>query len=162
MRLLQPDYTASSVHEVCYGELWSAGVRGVVFDLDNTLCGWREDGLGEEAEGLLRKLHRNGFKVAILSNGRLSRRKNLLEKLSRLKVPVVWPGRKPWPWGFRRALSAMGLQPHEAAMVGDQTFTDVLGARVVGLRAVLVRPISAREHPATTPLRWLERLIVRP
>ncbi len=161
MRLLRPDVTAASIHQVGYEELWSAGVRGIVFDLDNTLCHWREDRLSEETESLLRDLQESGFKVAILSNGRLSRRRRLLHKLGQLKVPAIWPGRKPWPGGFRRALATICLQPREVAMVGDQVFTDVLGARLVGLWAVLIRPISPREHLATRVLRWMERLLGR-
>ncbi|MFO8034529.1 MAG: HAD-IIIA family hydrolase [Candidatus Bipolaricaulota bacterium] len=159
MKLLQADATADSISDVNYGGLWLEGVRGMVFDLDNTLCRWREDGLDEDVVALLGELVGRGFKLAVLSNGRLSRRRQLLQQLRDLKVPVIWPARKPCPWGFSRALSAIELRPSEAAMVGDQVFTDVLGARLAGLRVVRVRPISPWEHPATRVLRWLERLL---
>ncbi len=136
-------------------------MRAIVFDLDNTLCRWREDALSPATEALLESLQHRGFQLAVLSNGRLARRQQLLTRLARLNMVVVWPARKPCPGGFRWVVRAMGVKPAQAAMVGDQLFTDVLGARVAGLRAVLVRPVSRREHAATRALRWLERLVGR-
>ena len=43
---------------------------------------------------------------------------------------------KPHPEPFRRALAALGLQPHEILHVGDSERTDVGGALAAGLRAV--------------------------
>jgi len=46
---------------------------------------------------------------------------------------------KPRPEMFRRALDALGVQPAEAAHVGDLRFTDMAGARGLGMRAVRMR-----------------------
>jgi len=46
---------------------------------------------------------------------------------------------KPRPEIFRRALGALGVQPAEAAHVGDLRFTDMAGARALGMRAVRFR-----------------------
>lgn len=43
---------------------------------------------------------------------------------------------KPHPRIFHAALDALGAEPREAAHVGDLRFTDVAGARAVGMRAV--------------------------
>ncbi|MDB5040494.1 MAG: superfamily, partial [Candidatus Eremiobacteraeota bacterium] len=44
-------------------------------------------------------------------------------------------------------------------VIGDQLFTDVLGARLVGLRAILTKPLVEVDFPLTRVLRFLERTI---
>jgi HAD superfamily hydrolase (TIGR01458 family) len=46
---------------------------------------------------------------------------------------------KPSPEFFRAALSELGMQPEQVAMVGDDVANDVLAAQKVGIRGVLVR-----------------------
>jgi len=162
VKLLRPRCSAASVHYIDYDELWAEGIRGVIFDLDNTLCQWRAELLDQRATELLQRLRARGFRLAVLSNGRPAGRQLMTDQLSDLQVPLIWTARKPWPRGFRRVLSAMELESTRVAMVGDQVFTDVLGARMVGLPTVLVEPISSRdEHPATRVMRCLERLTGR-
>ncbi len=45
---------------------------------------------------------------------------------------------KPHPDIFHNALARAGLQPDEAIYIGDSYISDVLGARAVGIRAVLI------------------------
>lgn len=162
MRVLSPDEERESVFAVNYEGLWRKGIRGLIFDLDNTLCPWRAPGLDAAAGKLLERLRERGFRICVLSNGDLSRREGILEDLKKLGIPVVYPARKPLPFGFRRALKHLGLGPGEAAVIGDQMFTDVLGGNRLGLHTVLVRPLSRREHPWTRyVMRTLERLAGR-
>jgi FMN phosphatase YigB (HAD superfamily) len=46
---------------------------------------------------------------------------------------------KPRPEMFLRALDALGVQPSEAAHIGDLRFTDMAGAKALGMRAVRMR-----------------------
>jgi putative hydrolase of the HAD superfamily len=46
---------------------------------------------------------------------------------------------KPHPSIFETALNALGVDAHEAVMVGDSVKHDIEGARRIGMRAVLVR-----------------------
>jgi FMN phosphatase YigB (HAD superfamily) len=45
---------------------------------------------------------------------------------------------KPHETIFRALLAKLGVEPGQAAMVGDQLEDDIGGARAVGMRAVLV------------------------
>ena len=60
-------------------------------------------------------------------------------------------------WSFHAALRALGVAGPNAAVVGDQLFTDVLGGKLAGMRAVLVKPLSGSEFPTTKIVRLLER-----
>lgn len=46
---------------------------------------------------------------------------------------------KPSPAFFATALARLGVQPHQAAMVGDSLVNDVAGAQAAGLTGILVR-----------------------
>jgi putative hydrolase of the HAD superfamily len=46
---------------------------------------------------------------------------------------------KPRPEIFHRALSGLGVSPADAAHIGDLRFTDMAGARALGMRAVRFR-----------------------
>ena len=51
---------------------------------------------------------------------------------------VGW--RKPNPAPFQRALELIHVAPADAIFVGDDALWDLIGARNVGLRPVLLRP----------------------
>ena len=46
---------------------------------------------------------------------------------------------KPSPAFFQSAVDAMGLQPNQVAMIGDDIESDVGGAQALGMRGILVR-----------------------
>jgi len=52
---------------------------------------------------------------------------------------------KPRPVVFERTLAALGAAPAEAAHVGDLPETDLVGARGVGMKAILFLGVSGRE-----------------
>ncbi len=58
---------------------------------------------------------------------------------------------KPDPRVFRLVLDALGLQPEEAAFVGDHPYFDVYGAQRAGLRGVLLRSADWEAPPAGGP-----------
>lgn len=65
---------------------------------------------------------------------------------------------KPDPRIFLLACDRLGVQPHEAAHVGDHHYADILGATAVGMRAVLIDRHGG-EHPGTEPfIRSLDEL----
>ena len=70
-------------------------------------------------------------------------------------------GKKPLPGGFLRACAHMGLSPRETAAVGDQIFTDVIGARLAGVFCLMVDPIEPEPGWFFRLKRRLERPILR-
>jgi predicted HAD superfamily phosphohydrolase YqeG len=53
----------------------------------------------------------------------------------------------------------LGTPRHATVVIGDQLFTDVLGAKLLGLRTILTRPLVENDFPLTRVLRFLERTI---
>ena len=98
------------------------------------------------------------MRVAVLTNNGTPWASKVAQDLG---VPCIRRARKPLPHGFRRALRVLEVEAHEAVVIGDQLFTDVLGARLAGLDVILVDPLIRRDPWNTRPLRWLERIVMR-
>ena len=79
-----------------------------------------------------------------------------------LGVPYQGRSGKPRRGGYLQAMARMGCTPEQTAMVGDQIFTDVLGACRAGVVPLLVEPIRLAGNPGRylryaveTPFRLL-------
>jgi HAD superfamily hydrolase (TIGR01549 family) len=105
---------------------------------------WEEHGnfdLYEDAEPVLDELRRAGLKLGLVSNG--ARDLEAFVVHHRLEVDAAVGSRrhgktKPHETIFRAALELLGVEPEQAAMVGDSPEDDVAGARALGMRAFLV------------------------
>jgi len=58
-------------------------------------------------------------------------------------------------------LEIMGVSGDQAAVIGDQIFTDILGGNRAGLYTILVKPLARREFMGTKIARSLELLVLR-
>jgi putative hydrolase of the HAD superfamily len=97
--------------------------------------------LYEDALPVLDEVRRAGLKIGLVSNGARDLEEFVVHH--GLDVDAAIGSRahgriKPHETIFRAALEALGVEPEEAAMVGDSLADDVEGARALGMRAVLV------------------------
>ena len=121
------------------------GVRLLLADLDNTLIPYTMSLPTDELHAWRDALADRGVTLCVISNNRNPDR--VINFCKALDVPYITHAHKPRRDGFDRALAQMALTPDRTVMIGDQIFTDVLGAHRAGIRAVLVRPISLRRYP---------------
>lgn len=125
------------------------GIAGVILDLDNTIVSEDDRYLSPGAESWIQTAKQAGIKFFILSNGK---RRYRVEAWSyRLGVPAFSPAKKPFPFAFRKALTAMKLHPTQVVVIGDSRHTDMLGAWFVGCPFIQVATLP---HP----FRWWEKL----
>lgn len=150
--LLAPKAWVSSVADITPEYLHAHGIRGLILDLDETLVEAISHTPSERVCAWINAM-RAEFKLYIVSNNNSGERVNRVAES--LDLPCLHQAFKPRRKGFRRALAAMNLAPHEVAIVGDQLFTDVLGGNRLGAHPILVTPIS----PETKPLRKAMRLV---
>lgn len=155
---LVPDEWTTSVDAIDLRRLGRGGIRCLLVDIDNTLVAWGASGPQalEEARRFVERCRLEGLSVVLVSNARAARRRWVAAELG---VPVVG-GPKPRRAAFLRALRLAGCQPHEAAVVGDQLWTDVFGGRRAGMYTILVQPLSPREHLGTRLGRMAERAVL--
>ena len=120
-------------------------------DLDNTLVPYGVTEPPEEIVAWKQALEAQGIQLFLLSNSRRPGRAQGFAQ--RLGIPYQGHSGKPRRAGYLRAMERMGRRPEETVMVGDQIFTDTLGANNAGVVPMLVEPIRL----AGTPGRYLRR-----
>jgi HAD superfamily phosphatase (TIGR01668 family) len=157
MSVLSPDCYYTSVHAIDLDALRAEGIRVLLLDLDNTLLprdtNIVPDGLKKWAADLRVK----GFTVWLVSNNWHERVQRTADELG---FNLIDKALKPLPRGFRAALKQADATPVEAAVIGDQVFTDILGGNLLGIRTLLVQPLSSTDLPHTLFLRKLEALVL--
>jgi len=156
--LVQPTAFIPRIEEISVSELVADGVRGIIVDLDNTLVGFRATTPTVAVVAWLASAKAAGVGVCVVTNNGTAWARDVARKLG---VPIVANARKPLGRGFRRGLQLLNLDRSAVVVVGDQLFTDVLGAKLFGLRVVLVDPLVRRDPVNTLPLRLLERWLLR-
>ncbi len=114
------------------------GVRALLMDFDNTIVPYTSDQPAPELLDWLAGMKRAGVFLCVVSNSRDMRVARFCEHY---ELPCVTHSRKPFQKGIRLALCRYGLSPTATALVGDQIYTDVLGANCGGLCSILVRPL---------------------
>ncbi len=157
-RMLGPDRYVPRLHDIPLAELNAAGFRGLIIDLDNTLLGFGQTELAAEHLAWIAQAHDRGFLMVMVSNNFCDRARGVA---SNLGIGCIPNALKPLPFGFLRALKLLGLPRKQVAVVGDQFFTDVLGAKLCGnLYTILTEPIETRDFPITKMFRMLERFVL--
>jgi len=97
----------------------------------------------EDVLPLLKRLHDNGLRLAVISNWD-SRLTSLLDDLGlahyfELVISSADVGlHKPDPRIFKLACDRLGVAPSEVVHVGDHYYADMLGASSAGIRPVLI------------------------
>ncbi|MDR0986239.1 MAG: YqeG family HAD IIIA-type phosphatase [Ruminococcus sp.] len=131
------------------------GIKAIFLDIDNTLSAHCADKPFPEVSAWLERIKSAGIKVILVSNNHYPRIKPFAERLG---LPFVTDAKKPLPVGYKKALSQLKIKKGEAAAIGDQIFTDILGANLAGIKSIFVFP----KIPETSlPFRF-KRAIEKP
>ena len=150
----RPNLHIRDISEIPVPLLKQKQIKGLIFDVDNTLTEHHQRALFHKAGPALEKLQKE-FKCVIFSNCGPVRHKELLEIFS---LPVVEYGyKKPNKDGFIRAAHILQLDLHQVAMVGDRLLTDIIGANQLGIFSILVDPFSGHEPGRIRLFRSIER-----
>lgn len=154
--ILYPKIYLNTVKEITYELLQKNGLKGLILDVDNTLIDYYKntiDGLENWCEDLKNK----GIKFCIASNS--NKREKVKGVAEKLGIPYIFFAKKPFKGGLNKAKDIMGLQNNEVAVVGDQIFTDVLGANRCKMFSILVEPIEEKDLLITRIKRPIENMI---
>ena len=144
-----PKKQVDSAYEIPYKELYERGIRGVIFDVDNTLVphGAPAD---ERALALFQEFHQMGMKTCLLSNNKEPR---VASFAGQVDSPYIYKG-------YEKAMEKMGTERETTVFVGDQLFTDVYGANRTGIYSYLVKPIHPKEEIQIVIKRWFEAIVL--
>lgn len=134
--------------------LAAKGIKLVLADLDNTLVAY---GVPEPTPEIIQwknDLEKAGIQLFLLSNSRKPTRASHFAQS--LGIPFQGHSGKPKRGGYFRAMERMGCRPEETVMVGDQIFTDTLGANRSGVVPLLIQPIQLAGNPGRYLRYWGE------
>ena len=151
---LVPDGVYESYQQITPELLQSRGIRLLLSDLDYTLAPKSVSRPDQAVRDWLGRLQAAGIRVMILSNNRSSHR---VETFCReLGIPYVGHAQKPRTTGFHRAMEQAGGTAAETAMLGDKLLTDMLGANLSGVTALMVEPAGGARTPWQKVLHALQ------
>ena len=156
---LYPDFRFRSVNDIPGDFFKRNGIKYVICDIDNTLIDDNEPEPDERAFAFIERLKKEGIELCLVSNNSRER----VEAFNRqLGLNAVHRARKPLSMKIKRAMRAMGAEPENTALIGDQLFTDIAGGNGAGLKTVLVTPINpGKETSFFKVKRFFERLVMK-
>lgn len=137
MAILLPTACVEQVTDITLEMLRALGIRALILDADNTLSGHGSQEPFPGAVEWTRELTAAGIQMTIVSN---NVEKRIAPFAAQFSLPYASMALKPFPAGYRRAMRAMGSRREETAAVGDQVYTDILGANLTGVKSILVVP----------------------
>jgi len=154
LRLFSPERYFESLFSIDAALLRSMGIRGAAIDLDNTLAPPDCLTTDEQTIRWLEALKEAKFPLIVVSNNHAPRVEGFCKPLG---LQYHCECAKPLGKGLQEAVQEMALTPQETALIGDQIFTDVLGARLSGLRPLLIAPRWEEQGWTFRLKRTLER-----
>lgn len=155
-RKFYPREYVDSAYELDYESLYEKGIRGILFDIDNTLVPHDAPAV-ERSVKLFEELHAKGFATCLISNNKEPRVKPFAEAMH---TPYVYKADKPSRKGYREGMEKLHTDVSNTIFIGDQIFTDVYGANRAGVYSILVKPMNPKEEIQIVLKRYLEKPIL--
>ncbi len=128
-------------------------IRLLMMDFDNTIVPYTTSTPTKEMDRWLREMKRSDIKLCVVSNSKKDRVKIFCNKYG---IDCITHSRKPFPKGIRQCLEKYEISELHCALVGDQIFTDTLGANCCGVTSILVEAID--NHNFWLKLRHLAEI----
>lgn len=155
---IYPKLYCKNVLEITPEILKENNIKALILDVDNTLLDFDLkiiDGLEEWGK----KLKENEIKFIILSNSNKEKKVKMVADL--LKIEYIKFAMKPLKRGFKIAQEKLDIPNENIAAVGDQIFTDVIGANRMNMFSILVKPLAEKDIWMTRIKRPLEELVIK-
>ena len=140
--------------------LHNRGINLLMMDFDNTIVPYTTNIPTAAMKAWLSAMSSSDIDLCIVSNSKRDRVKVFAEKYG---IPCITHSRKPFQKGIRECLEKFHRNPSACALVGDQIFTDTLGANCAGVTSILVSAIDNHNiwlklrHVAEQPFIYMAR-----
>ena len=147
-----PDMYQKSIYHIDYDKLMDDGIKCILFDLDNTCVPYKDKVANKKLIELFNDLKDMEFKLIIFSN---APKKRIYPFKKALNVDCVARAGKPSKKSFMKIIKLFNYDLSQIVIVGDQLYKDILGGNKVGIKTILVNPMSLDDMIIT-------KLIFRP
>ena len=153
--IFRPTYVFNDITGITPKFLKRKHIKGIVLDIDNTLTTHNNPVPPQSSMDWLASVKQAGIKLIIVSNNKPPRVEPFAQLL---ELEYVANGRKPLTYGINEAVKRLGFEKCDIAAIGDQIFTDIMGANLAGIRSCFVYPL---EPETSLPFRF-KRTIEKP
>ena len=154
--IFYPDAYFKNAKQITTEFLNKNNIKALILDLDNTLIDYDRN-MPEGTIEWANELKKNGIKLYIVTN---TNKKKKAESVSKkLDIEYNYFATKPLKFGLLKAQKKLKEKPENIAVVGDQLFTDVLGANRCKMFSILVDPIAERDILITKVKRPIENFL---
>ncbi len=156
--IFKPKFKLNVVTDIRPDFLSENGIKALILDVDNTLSTHHGQQLTNGLEEWISLMQQKNIKLTVLSNSKEKRVEPFAKKIG---LDYLSLGLKPLPFGYLRAIKKLNVKKSEAAIVGDQIFTDVLGGNLIGLKTILLTPILPENGWSFKLRRRMEKILLK-
>ncbi len=156
--MLLPTMRVRALTDLTPELLKEKNIRLLMLDFDNTIVPYTTDAPTAEMDAWLKTMLRGDIPLCVVSNSKRDRVKVFCKKYG---MDCITHAKKPFSKGIRQCLQKYGIPAENCALVGDQIYTDTLGANGCGVQSVLVEAIDQHNiwlklrHVAEMPFIWM-------
>ncbi len=136
---LLPAFITDKLTDLTPEFLKQQGIELLMLDFDNTIVPYTTSQATEEMDVWLKNMLASDIPLCVVSNSHKDRVKVFCAHYG---MDCITHAKKPFSKGIRECLEKYGIPASHAALVGDQIFTDTLGANSCGVWSILVKAID--------------------
>ena len=136
---LLPKIIVPALTDVTEDLLHSRNIKLLMMDFDNTIVPYTTNTPTEEMRTWLETMTKSDIRLCVVSNSKKDRVKIFCGKYG---IDCITHAKKPFSKGIKECLEKYNIDPRECALVGDQIFTDTLGANATCVTSILVKAID--------------------
>ena len=134
-----PKLICTALTDVSAEQLRQRNIRLLMLDFDNTIVPYTTSTPTPLMENWLKEMCTSDIQLCVVSNSKRDRVKIFCDRYG---IPCITHAKKPFTKGIRQCLTQFDVPPCEAALAGDQIYTDTLGANCAGVTSILVKAID--------------------
>lgn len=135
---LLPNWVTTALTDLSPEFLKAQNIQLLMLDFDNTIVPYTTSLPTREMDAWLREMAEGDIPVCVVSNSKKDRVKIFCRDYH---IPCITHAKKPFSRGIQECLTQFAIPAANAAIVGDQIFTDTLGGNAAGVTTILVKPI---------------------
>ena len=135
---LLPRLMTDSLTDLTPELLREKNVRLLMLDFDNTIVPYTTDVPTADMERWLSRMNASEIQICVVSNSHKDRVPAFCQARG---IDCITHAKKPFSKGIRECLGKYGIPASQAALVGDQIYTDTLGANCAGVTSILIKAI---------------------
>lgn len=148
-----PSIRADALTQLTATMLQKRNIQLLMMDFDNTIVPYTTSIPTREMLAWLEQMNHSGIQLCVVSNSRNSRVRVFCQTYG---LDCITHAKKPFSKGIKECLARYGMDAGHSALVGDQIYTDVLGANCAGVTSILIPAIH--NHNIWLKLRHVAEL----